>query len=291
MSKKGIILAGGSGTRLLPITAAVNKHLLPVYDKPMIYYSLSVLMLAGIRKFLMISTPRDQIKFQELLGDGGQLGISIDYAVQDAPNGIAESFLIGEKFVDEDPVSLILGDNIFFGVELGDRLRKIEIGGDAIIFSYKVKEPNRYGVVEFDNQGKVAALLEKPTNSASGLAVPGLYMYPGDVVDKAKQLSPSRRGELEITDLNNLYLNESRLKVLPLGRGYAWLDAGTDQALLDASNFVSAIENRQGLRFGCIEEISWQMGWIDTEQLRCLGQSLQSSEYGKYILWIAEQDK
>ena len=289
MSKRGIILAGGSGSRLFPTTAAVNKHLLPVYDKPMIYYSLSVLMLADVREFLLITTPRDQDRFKELLRDGHHLGIDISYATQDAPNGIADSFLIGEEFVAGEPVFLILGDNILFGVELGTRLRAIEAGQDAVIFSYPVKEPERYGVVEVDPKGNVISLVEKPANSGPGLAIPGLYLYPGDVAEKAKALVPSGRGELEITDLNNLYLKEGRIRVVPLGRGFAWLDAGTETALLDASNFVAAIEHRQGLKIGCIEEIAWQLGWIDTAQLIELGRALESSDYGKYILWIAER--
>ena len=254
----------------------------------MIYYSLSVLMLAGIREFLIITSGRDIDRFQSLFKDGRQLGIDIKFALQNNPNGIAEALLIGENFINNEPVVLILGDNILFGVELGTRLRAIKSEDNAIIFSHEVKEPERYGVVEIDANGDILSLQEKPQNARSRLAVPGLYMYPSDVVDHAKSLSPSDRGELEITDLNNLYLKEGRLEVMQLGRGYAWLDAGTESSLLEASNFVSAIENRQGQRIGCIEEIAWQMDFISLEQLGELGNSMKSSDYGKYILSLVE---
>lgn len=291
MNKKGIILAGGSGTRLFPLTMSVNKHMLPVFDKPMIYYSLSVLMLAGIREYLIITTARDLNGFKNLLKDGKQLGISIEYVVQKHPNGIAEAFILGEEFIGGDPIVLILGDNILFGVGLRGRLQNIEYDKEAVIFSYEVKDPERYGVIEIDELGKAISIEEKPEKPKSRLAIPGLYMYPNDVVDRVQDLQPSARGELEITDLNKIYLEEGRLKVISLSRGYAWLDAGTETALLDASNFISAIENRQGLRIGSIEEIAWQMGWISNGELSKLGASMAQSDYGKYLQNLSQGQK
>tara|TARA_B100000131_G_scaffold310342_1_gene341905 strand:+ start:595 stop:1464 length:870 start_codon:yes stop_codon:yes gene_type:complete len=287
-NKKGIILAGGSGTRLFPITSSVNKHLLPVFNKPMVYYSLSVLMLADIKDYLIITSPQHINSFKNLFDDGQQLGISIQYAEQKEANGIAEAFKIGKKFIANDPVTLILGDNILFGAGLRGKLQEVNFESKAAIFSYEVKDPERYGVVELDNNGRPKTIEEKPKTPKSRLAIPGLYMYPNDVIDKVNTLKPSARGELEITDLNKLYLEEKRLQVIPLSRGYAWLDAGTERALLEASNFISAIEDRQGLRIGSIEEIAWQMGWITQSQLAHLGQSIAGSEYGKYLINISE---
>ena len=287
-NKKGIILAGGSGTRLFPITSSVNKHLLPVFNKPMVYYSLSVLMLADIKDYLIITNPQHINSFKNLFDDGQQLGISIQYAEQKEANGIAEAFKIGRKFIANDPVTLILGDNILFGAGLRGKLQEVNFESKAAIFSYEVKDPERYGVVELDNNGRPKTIEEKPKTPKSRLAIPGLYMYPNDVIDKVNTLKPSARGELEITDLNKLYLEENRLQVIPLSRGYAWLDAGTERALLEASNFISAIEDRQGLRIGSIEEIAWQMGWITQSQLARLGQSIAGSEYGKYLINISE---
>ena len=281
------ILAGGKGTRLFPLTLSINKHLLPVYDKPMIYYSLSALMLAGIRDYLIITTPQDVKGFEHLLKNGNQLGISIDYAAQTHPNGIAEAFILGETFIGNDPVVLMLGDNILFGVGLRGLLQNIESENSAVIFSYEVKDPERYGVIEIDDQGKPLSIEEKPKKPKSRLAIPGIYIYPNDVVELAQSLVPSSRGELEITDLNKIYLEEDRLKVISLSRGYAWLDAGTEKALLDASNFISVIENRQGLRVGSIEEIAWQMGWISDGDLARLGASMSTSDYGKYLEKLA----
>ena len=287
-NKKGIILAGGSGTRLFPITSSVNKHLLPVFNKPMVYYSLSVLMLADIKDYLIITSPQHINSFKSLFDDGKQLGISIQYAEQKEANGIAEAFKIGKKFIANDPVTLILGDNILFGAGLRGKLQEVNFESKAAIFSYEVKDPERYGVVELDNNGRPKTIEEKPKTPKSRLAIPGLYMYPNDVIDKVNTLKPSARGELEITDLNKLYLEENRLQVIPLSRGYAWLDAGTERALLEASNFISAIEDRQGLRIGSVEEIAWQMGWITQSQLAHLGQSIAGSEYGKYLINISE---
>ena len=287
-NKKGIILAGGSGTRLFPITTSVNKHLLPVFNKPMVYYSLSVLMLADIKEYLIITSPQHINSFKNLFNDGQQLGISIQYAEQKEANGIAEAFKIGRKFIANDPVTLILGDNILFGAGLRGKLQEVNFESKAAIFSYEVKDPERYGVVELDNNGRPKTIEEKPKTPKSRLAIPGLYMYPNDVIDKVNTLKPSARGELEITDLNKLYLEENRLQVIPLSRGYAWLDAGTERALLEASNFISAIEDRQGLRIGSIEEIAWQMGWITQSQLARLGESIAGSEYGRYLINISE---
>ena len=287
-NKKGIILAGGSGTRLFPITSSVNKHLLPVFNKPMVYYSLSVLMLADIKDYLIITSPQHINSFKNLFDDGQQLGISIQYAEQKEANGIAEAFKIGKKFIANDPVTLILGDNILFGAGLRGKLQEVNFESKAAIFSYEVKDPERYGVVELDNNGRPKTIEEKPKTPKSRLAIPGLYMYPNDVIDKVNTLKPSARGELEITDLNKLYLEENRLQVIPLSRGYAWLDAGTERALLEASNFISAIEDRQGLRIGSIEEIAWQMGWITQSQLARLGEAIAGSEYGRYLINISE---
>ena len=287
-NKKGIILAGGSGTRLFPITSSVNKHLLPVFNKPMVYYSLSVLMLADIKDYLIITSPQHINSFKNLFDDGQQLGISIQYAEQKEANGIAEAFKIGRKFIANDPITLILGDNILFGAGLRGKLQEVNFESKAAIFSYEVKDPERYGVVELDNNGRPKTIEEKPKTPKSRLAIPGLYMYPNDVIDKVNTLKPSARGELEITDLNKLYLEENRLQVIPLSRGYAWLDAGTERALLEASNFISAIEDRQGLRIGSIEEIAWQMGWITQSQLARLGESIAGSEYGRYLINISE---
>ncbi len=281
--RKGILLAGGTGTRLYPLTMAVNKHLLPVYNKPMIYYSLSVLMLAGVRDILLISTRESVLEFEKLLGDGSQLGISIGYAVQDAPNGIAEAFIVGEEFIDNSSIVLILGDNIFFGVGLGTRLRQVKDDGNATVLCHEVQDPQRYGVVALNKDGEIIEIEEKPTVPRSNFAVTGLYFYPGDVAKLAKSLSPSARGELEITDLNNLYLKQGRLKMENLSRGYAWLDAGTESALLDSANFIASIEKRQSLRIGCIEEVAWAMGWIDKAQVIALADQNSNSSYGAYL--------
>ena len=268
---KGIILAGGNGTRLYPITKSTSKQLLPIYDKPMIYYPLSVLMLAGIRDILIISTPKDLPRFEKLFGDGNNLGLNFRYKVQEKPNGLAEAFILGEKFLDGDAACLILGDNIFYGHSFTDLLKdaaaSLKKESKATVFGYYVKEPNRYGVAEFDKKGNVISIEEKPKDPKSNYAVVGLYFYPNDVVKKAKMIEPSKRGELEITDLNKLYLKEGRLKVELMGRGYAWLDTGTYDSLLDAGRFVQTIQERQGLMIGCIEEIAYKNGWIDKKRL------------------------
>ncbi len=287
MITKGIILAGGSGTRLYPVTLSTSKQLLPVYDKPMIYYPLSVLMLAGIRDILVITTPEDQANFERLLGDGSQWGISLSYEIQPNPGGLAQAFLIGEEFIAGDPCALILGDNLFYGQGLTGLLQKAarrETG--ATVFGYPVKDPQRYGVVEFDNEGHVVSLEEKPTRPRSSFAVVGLYFYDGSVAEKAKKVLPSPRGELEITDLNRLYLEEGTLNVELFGRGYAWLDTGTHDSLLEAAKFVATIQNRQGFMISCPEEIAWRRGYITKEQLEEIGRSTKNG-YGEYLLQIS----
>ena len=286
---KGIILAGGSGTRLYPLTKAISKQIMPVYDKPMIYYPLSTLMLADIREVLIISTPRDLPVFQELLGDGSQLGMRLEYAVQDQPRGLADAFIIGADFIGNDRVALVLGDNIFYGQSFSAVLRRVaarEKG--ATIFGYYVRDPREYGVVEFDENGKALSIEEKPEHPKSNYAVPGLYFYDSTVTEKAAALKPSARGEYEITDLNRLYLEEGTLKVELFGRGFAWLDTGNCDSLLEASNFVATIQNRQGFRVSCIEEIAWRKGWIDVDQLHRLGEQLGKTEYGKYLMELAD---
>ena len=281
---KGIILAGGSGTRLYPLTKSISKQIIPIYDKPMIYYPLSVLMLANIKEILIISTPRDLPTFKELLGDGSQFGISLTYSIQEHPNGLAEAFILGESFIGNDSVALILGDNIFFGHGLSKILEEASgLSKGARIFGYPVKDPKAYGVVEFDEAGNAISLEEKPENPKSDYAIPGLYFYDNSVVEKAKKLSPSPRGELEITDLNMVYLNNSELTVSNLGRGMAWLDTGTHNALLEASNFVEAIQSRQGHYIDCIEEIAYNKKWINSEQLKELILPLMKTDYGIYL--------
>ena len=281
---KGIILAGGSGTRLYPLTKSISKQIIPIYDKPMTYYPLSVLMLANIRDILIISTPRDLPLFKELLGNGSDLGINLEYEVQEKPNGLAEAFLIGEKFIGNDNVALILGDNIFYGsgfTGLVEESATLKEG--AIIFGYPVKDPTAYGVVEFDKNGKAISLEEKPKNPKSNFAIPGLYFYDNTVVEKAKKVKPSARGEIEITSINEMYLSEGKLNAKNLGRGTAWLDTGTHESLLDAANYVEAIQKRQGLYIACIEEIAYQKGWITKENLENLSRLLIKTDYGKYL--------
>ena len=292
---KGIILAGGSGTRLYPITKGVSKQLVPIYDKPMIYYPLSVLMLAGITEVLIISTPSDLPNFKKLLGDGSDIGMQFSYVVQPSPDGLAQAFILGEEFIGNDDVCLVLGDNIFYGHGLTELLAKsvknAEQENKATVFGYYVKDPERYGVAEFDENGIVTSLEEKPTKAKSNYAVVGLYFYPNDVVKKAKLVKPSDRGELEITTLNQDYLKEERLKVELMGRGYAWLDTGTHESLLEASMFIQTIENRQSLKVACIEEIAFEMGYINKEKLIELAQPLKKNQYGQYLLRRAEQGK
>ena len=282
---KGIILAGGSATRLFPLSKAISKQIMPVYDKPMIYYPLSTLMLAGIREVLVISTPRDLPMFRELLGSGKSLGMRFEYKVQEVPNGLAQAFVLGADFLGGEGGCLILGDNLFYGQNFSTMLRRAsDIERGACIFGYFVRDPRAYGVVEFDVEGKVISLEEKPSEPKSNFAVPGLYFYDNTVVEKAKSLKPSARGEYEITDLNKIYLTEGTLKVETFGRGFTWLDTGNCNSLLDASNFVSTIQNRQGFYISCIEEIAWRNGWISDSQLYDLGKNLDKTEYGQYIM-------
>ena len=287
---KGIILAGGSGTRLYPITKSISKQIIPIYDKPMIYYPLSVLMLAGICEILIISTPKDIHLYQDLLEDGSQLGIKLEYAIQPSPDGLAQAFTIGEKFIGDDSVCMVLGDNIFYGYNFSSILEEAAALKDgAIVFGYYVNDPERYGVAEFDDTGKVLSIEEKPLQPKSNYAVTGLYFYSNDVVKKALALKPSKRGELEITDLNRLYLEEGRLNMKLLGRGFAWLDTGTHESLMQASNFIHTIEERQGLKVSCIEEIAYLKGYITKEQLLKLAEPLRKNQYGEYLIKLANR--
>ncbi len=289
---KGIILAGGSGSRLYPLTLGVSKQLLPVYDKPMLYYPLSVLMAAGIREILIISTPHDLPIFQKILGDGSHLGMSFYYAQQPRPEGLAQAFIIGSSFIGQDSVCLILGDNIFYGQGLSKILqRAVQITGGGLIFGYLVRDPERYGVVEFNSDGTVTGIVEKPQNPKSSYAVPGLYFYDNEVVDIARTLKPSARGELEITDVNMVYLQRGDLRVELLGRGFAWLDTGTHEALQQAASYVQAIQERQGLKISCVEEIAFRLGYIDVEQLRLLASNYLKNDYGRYLVEIADEEE
>jgi len=290
---KGIILAGGSGTRLYPVTRGVSKQLVPIYDKPMVYYPLSVLMLAGIKDVLIITTPEDQVSFQRLLGDGSEIGMTFSYVIQPSPDGLAQAFILGENFIGDDDVCLVLGDNIYHGHDLTSLLAaavaNIQTENKATVFGYHVTDPERYGVAEFDDQGNVISIEEKPLEPKSNYAVTGLYFYPNDVIQKAKAISPSHRGELEITSVNKAYLSEHRLKVELMGRGYAWLDTGTHESLLEAAQFIEIIERRQGLKVACIEEIAFQRGYISKQQLVELARPLIKNQYGQYLLKCAEE--
>ena len=286
---KGIILAGGKGTRLYPMTKAVSKQLLPIYDKPMIYYPLSILMLAGIQEILLISTPEDTPVYEKLLGDGARIGIQLSYKVQETPRGLADAFILGEEFIGDDSVCLILGDNVFYGVDMTRTLRESMANNTgATIFGYPVKNPSSFGVVEFDKDGRVISIEEKPEKPKSKYAVPGLYFYDNRVVEIAKQVKPSKRGEIEITAVNNAYLELGELRVTLLGRGMAWLDTGTPQGMLNASEFVETVQDRQGFYVSCIEEIAWRRGFITKEQLRALGEELKMTDYGQYLISLAE---
>ena len=287
---KGIILAGGSGTRLWPLTKAVSKQLMPVFDKPMIYYPLSTLMLAGIKEILIITTPEDESSFKKLLGDGSALGCSFEYAIQEVPNGLAQAFVIGEDFIGDDHVALILGDNIFHGRHFGSQMRSQMENSGALIYAYYVRDPERYGVIDFDSEGNALSIEEKPLNPKSNYAIPGLYFYDNKVVEIAKLLKPSSRGEYEITDINKHYLASGNLKVSKLDRGMAWLDTGTHESLLQASQYVHVIEQRQGLKVGAIEEIAWRMGYISDDQLRVIAEPLCKSGYGDYLLAQIEKE-
>ena len=292
---KGIVLAGGSGTRLYPVTKGISKQLLPIYDKPMVYYPLSVLMLAGITDILIITTPEDQDSFKRLLGTGEELGISLSYVIQPSPDGLAQAFILGEDFIGNDDVCLVLGDNIYYGHDLTNMLlnavKNTQVSNSAMVFGYHVNDPNRYGVIEFDTDNNVISLEEKPQKPKSNYAVTGLYFYPNDVIKKAKEVKPSDRGELEITSVNQLYLNEGRLKVELMGRGFAWLDTGTHNSLLEASAFIETIENRQGLKVSCLEEIAFDKGYITKDQLMKLAEPLKKNQYGQYLLRRAEEDR
>jgi glucose-1-phosphate thymidylyltransferase len=288
IKRKGLILAGGAGTRLHPATLAVSKQLLPIYDKPLVYYPLTTLMLAGIRSFLLISTPEDTPNFQKLLGDGRRWGLELEYAIQPKPEGLAQALTIGEEFLAGGPSALILGDNIFYGHDLPVLLDKADKAFGAAVFAYHVEDPKRYGVVEFDREGRAVSLAEKPARPRSNYAVTGLYFYDGTAPAKAKSLSPSARGELEITDLNRLYLKEGRLNVLTMGRGMAWLDTGTPESLLEAGQFIGTIEKRQGLKVACPEEVAWRNGWINADQLRELAEPMLRNNYGRYLCQLLE---